>query len=174
MSRMATLLPVTVPFLLFALSCSKPAQQQPTTADKAAADKAAAEKKSSEAEEPSQTYEEAWKIICDAQELSGVDPNSPRQAHQTDVVNWLVANLKNKKARFWWIEFGNVKEKRKEAFEAEAKRGGVEKCALSSMLFPEEAQPAPSPSAEKPDGNTAQPKSASEPKPRTKKSQPHR
>ena len=131
------------------VGCSKQSTSQSTTparietssAEREAPETEADARKDStkeEEKEPEQTYLEAWTVICDAQELSGVDPSLPTAEYHSAVVRWLVANLKNKQARLWFIQFGKVKENRKEFFEGEATKGGVSPCALSQMLFADE------------------------------------
>jgi len=94
-----------------------------------------------ENKEHEQTYREAWQVICNAEQLAGVDRAQSRQARGATVANWIVDHLKNKRARYWFIKFGRAKKEEREAlFVAEAERAGFARCALSELLFSVDAQ----------------------------------
>jgi hypothetical protein len=89
-----------------------------------------------EKEEKKQSYEEAWELICDAERLSGADPSAPAGERGATVAKWIVNNIENKRARYWFIELGSAKEEEKaERFQAEARRAGQEQCPLYDLLF---------------------------------------
>ena len=91
--------------------------------------------------EPKQSYREAWALICKAEQLSGADPSKSRSERGDIVASWIVENVSNKKARFWFINFGKIKKQlRRQAFVAEASAAGQSKCDLVDLLF---APPAP-------------------------------
>jgi hypothetical protein len=96
-------------------------------------------------EEPEQTYQEAWELICDAEKQAGVTPDTPRAERGAAVASWIVNHVTNKDARYWFIEFGNAKPELKEAlFIAEVEKVGIEPCPLVELLF--------APASESPDG----------------------
>ena len=88
---------------------------------------------------PEQTYAQAWRVICHADQLSG--------GHQDQVAEWIVKNLKNEKARYWFIALGNAEKKNRLAtFMAEARAAGFSDCPTARLLFPAPAPtPAPAP-----------------------------
>lgn len=91
-----------------------------------------------------QSYEEAWRRICHAKEKSVEEGQS--------VAAWINQHVTNKKARYWWIGYAKIKPtERKAYFLAEAKKGGQEKCPLSTHLFKNypKSQPASRPNAHK-------------------------
>lgn len=101
-----------------------------------------------EEKEKKQSYREAWELICNAESLSKTPPGGARDERGAVVASWIVENVTNTKARYWFIDFGNVKEQDKRAlFLAEVKRVGLAECPLAELLF--EAQGgAPAPEAE--------------------------
>ena len=91
------------------------------------------------AEEPAQTYDEAWKMICGSAILSNLDTSMGRDAQGDALAAWLTANLSNKKARYWLIGLSKVEEEKKyETFHAEAMGPGKQPtCAVVAVLFPQ-------------------------------------
>ncbi len=132
-------------------ACLEPfsAQPDPKTG-KVAADQAAdgkrdpkkTKKKNEKNEKPKQTYAEAWQRICHAERLSG---------DSAKVSEWIVANVSNKKARYWWIGYAKVKKAEREAYlRQEALKAGQPRCPLAKLLFPAAKPPAskPAPSSQ--------------------------
>ncbi|MCA9673222.1 MAG: hypothetical protein KC503_46850 [Myxococcales bacterium] len=82
-----------------------------------------------------QSYKEAWALICDAEKRSGAS-SADRTERGAEVATWIVRNLTNRRARYWFIAFGRAKKEQRELlFLAEAKRAGIGKCALRDLLF---------------------------------------
>lgn len=91
-----------------------------------------------------QSYAEAWRRICHAERLAEVSGSASRQERATLVAEWITANVKNKKARYWWIAFGSLKKHEREAFfRRDAKDAGVDPCPLVDLLFSKGPQSAP-------------------------------
>ena len=83
-----------------------------------------------------QTYAQAWSLICTAEARAGVDPKASRAERGAAVASWIVPNLKNKAARYWFVAFGRVERGKREAiFRASAKRAGIKQCPLAELLF---------------------------------------
>lgn len=89
----------------------------------------------SQGQPPAQSYAEAWRLICEAEQRADVDPALDRAARGAAVADWIVRELTNKQARYWFIAFGKVKHDRRGAFLAEAARAGQPRCALADLLF---------------------------------------
>jgi hypothetical protein len=76
-------------------------------------------------------------VICNAERLSGVDSGATKELRESVVTSWIVQNLKNKKARYWFIAMGNMKPpERLPHFLAEARRAGYPDCPVAKILFP--------------------------------------
>lgn len=95
------------------------------------------EREEKEKKKPKQTYAQAWDVICHAEARANVDPSLGRAERGSRVASWLVENLKNKKARYWFIQFGDTKEEadRRAMFRREARRAGQARCPLERLLF---------------------------------------
>ena len=77
-----------------------------------------------------------------AERLSGVDPKASRALRSTRVAEWINEQVKNKKARYWWIAYAKVRKAlREQFFGTEAKSAGQDDCPLAKLLF---AKPAAS------------------------------
>ncbi len=88
---------------------------------------------------PEQSYAQAWEVICYAERRSAADPNLTRRERGRIVAAWIVENLKNKRARYWFIDLGKVeKERRQAVFQQEAKQAGITDCPLAELLFSED------------------------------------
>jgi len=99
-------------------------------------------------EKRKQTYRQAWELMCHAENHSGVDPTASRAQRGAAVADWIVENITNSKARYWFINFGKIKPEQKQAlFEAEVKNTGIDDCPLGDLLFggDEDEQTGPDP-----------------------------
>lgn len=102
--------------------------------------------KASAEPKPKQSYQEAWRLICQAQDRAGAATTADRASRSVAVAEWITEHVINKQARYWWIGFGKVKDDRRRAFLAEAKRAGQPVCPLAELLFPQAAvEPAKAP-----------------------------
>jgi predicted small lipoprotein YifL len=112
--------------------------REPPPREKAPPEKKPVRDKPKKEKKPKQTYAQAWRVICHAKELSG--------GPDDQVADWIVKNLRNEKARYWFIALGNVKKEDKLAvFLAEAERTGFADCPSTKILFPESKTPASEP-----------------------------
>jgi len=91
-----------------------------------------------EEEEPAQTYDEGWQMICDAALLAKLDTTLDNSAQGDVLAAWLTENLTNKKARYWLIGLSKIEEaKKRDHFHAEAVGPGKQTtCAVEAVLFP--------------------------------------
>lgn len=105
-------------------------------------DKAKGDKKKDE-----QTYQQAWTLICNAEELAKPDPSASPRERNDAVAEWLVAHLTNQKARYWFLAFAKKKKKpeREVFFRAEAQQAGMKQCPFADVLFAPDASKADKP-----------------------------
>lgn len=123
-------------------ACLEPfsAQPKPKTGKAAAQGDAKADAKKKK-KKPKQTYAQAWQRICHAEQLSGAAAAATRRERAARVSEWIVANVSNKKARYWWIGYSKVKKPEREAyFREEAKKAGQPACPLAKLLFAADAK----------------------------------
>lgn len=129
-------------------ACLEPfsAQPKPKTGEAAAkaGDRGGDAKQGKKKKKPKQTYAQAWQRICHAEKLSGAGAEATRQQRAARVSEWIVANVSNKKARYWWIGYSKVKKPEREAyFREEAKKAGQPSCPLATLLFAPDAKATP-------------------------------
>jgi len=120
----------------------------PRPAEKAAPKPASPPKKAPpKKKKPAQSYREAWRLICNAETLSGADRLQGR-ARESRVASWIVEHLENKEARYWFIALGQLKpEQRPMHFRIEANKAGQRDCASAAILFPTSAPGEAAPAA---------------------------
>ena len=129
--------------------CLEPFPEKTTTpsrsgsASKPARPAAAKKERRGAKEKKGQSYKQAWKLICQAEKLGKIDRSRSREERGSAVAEWIVANVKNKRARYWFIGFGKLKPADREAFfRDEVRRVGMKSCPLTELLF---AKPASRP-----------------------------
>lgn len=126
--------------VLAGTSCLDPFPEKPTTPDRVQASKKPGAGKGTASDKtkkkPEQTYRQAWELICQAERQAGVAADASRDERGSAVADWIVVNVKNTKARYWFIEFGKAKpHEKRPLFEAEVRAIGIEDCALTDFLF---------------------------------------
>jgi hypothetical protein len=114
-----------------------PPANQATAASRPSEREASAEGEGEkEGEKEQQSASEAWTLICEAERRSGADPSQSRQQRGAAVASWIVEQIKNKKARYWFINLRKIdKAQRAAAMRREAAKAGVAHCALADLLF---------------------------------------
>lgn len=96
--------------------------------------------------EPQQTYAQGWEVICMAEKLADLPEGLSARQREQRVIRWIVANLRNKRARYWFINLSKIEKKdRRASFEAEAAEAGFSTCPSASLLFPSPDAPPPAP-----------------------------
>jgi hypothetical protein len=151
---MFRLIPVTVMMMVHLPGCYSSFDGGPTSTpkkikqakqeEKSPPPNRPAEPKKKKKKKPEQTYKQAWRIICHAERLSGIDSETDPQQKGFQVASWIIKHLKNKKARYWFISLDQVEKKDRAAtFRREAKRAGFDSCPSERLLFSEPRPAAP-------------------------------
>jgi hypothetical protein len=123
----------------------EPPASRPTAASRPSEREApAAGQGEKEGAKEQQSAAEAWTLICEAERRSGIDPSQSRQQRGAAVASWIVEQVKNKQARYWFINLRKIdKVQRAAEMRREAAKAGVAHCALADLLFA--AEPATRP-----------------------------
>jgi hypothetical protein len=143
--------------------CLEPFPEPKTPPKKPASSQPARSNKGDDKKQEKQTYAEAWQLICQAPKLADLPKDIDRRQRATLVTDWIIKNVTNKKARYWWIAYGQVKPHQREAyFRREATAMKQMPCPLTEILYSKPAknkQPAkPAVPQNKPPGKTSDPR----------------
>lgn len=114
-------------------------QQKKTKGDSDERELTDKEKKEKERRE----YRKAWRRVCAAEKHAGASAEPDRQRRATIVADWITANVKNKKWRYWYLGLSKVSPDDREAmFRSEARQAGISDCPLAELLYGGPHEPA--------------------------------